>query len=227
VQELLDHCGAKKTRIQKWATKAQKGLHRKMYCPKCGKEIPDNSQFCLQCGGNLRPKQSAKVLSGVSAAAGVVLLIVFALIVAIVIATYVRNESSKRDDESSTPRRTFTQNNPVIQPERVSIVDKTFPVAAGHYVYYTIPLKADLSHIMGHFTAQGGSNDIEVLVLDQDGFTNFSNGHSAQRYYASNGYVTTGSIDLRLRPGTYYVVFNNARAMLTNKVVTAKIDAEF
>src|SRR5215467_6847309 len=191
-----------------------------MYCPKCGKEIPTDSQFCLQCGGNLRHKTSVTTLAGISAGAALALLIVLALIIAIVIATYVHNESSKRDDESSTPRRTFTQSNPVIQPERVSIVDKTFPVAAGHYVYYTIPLKADLSHITGPFTAQGGSNDIEVLVLDQDGFTNFSNGHSAQRYYASDGYVTTGSIDLRLRPGTYYIVFNNARAMLTNKVVT-------
>ena len=60
----------KKTRIHSWATQAQKGLYRKMYCPKCGKEIPDNSQFCLQCGGNLRPKQSVRVLAGVLAAAG-------------------------------------------------------------------------------------------------------------------------------------------------------------
>ncbi len=50
--------------------KAQKGLYRKMYCPNCGKEIPDNSQGCLQCGGNLRPKQTVRVLAGVSAAAG-------------------------------------------------------------------------------------------------------------------------------------------------------------
>jgi Zn/Cd-binding protein ZinT len=54
-------------------------------------------------------------------------------------------------------------------------------------------------------TAQGyysssrrASNDIEVLVLDQDGFTNFSNGHNARSYYNSGGYVTTGSIDLNL-----------------------------
>ena len=54
-------------------------------------------------------------------------------------------------------------------------------------------------------------------MLDQDGFTNFSNGHSAQRYYASDGYVTTGSIDLRLRPGTYYIVFNNGGRCLRTK----------
>ena len=202
-----------------------------MYCPKCGKEIPDGSQFCLQCGGDLRRKQSGGTLEGISAAAKLVLLVLLALIVVIVVVNIVDNESARRNAnrnaEWGTPGKVITQDNPVIQPQRISIIDKTFPVAAQHYVSYTIPLKADSSHITGHFTAQGGSNDIEVLVLDQDGFTNFSNGHSAQRYYASDGYVTTGSIDLRLRPGTYYIVFNNARAMLTNKVVTAKIDAEF
>src|ERR1043165_7463304 len=110
VQELL---GAKKTKIHSWTTQSPERLYRRMYCPKCGKEIPDNSQFCLQCGGNLRRKQSVRGLAGVSAAAGVALLIVFVLIVAIVIATYVRNESSKRDEDPSTPRRTLTQNNPV------------------------------------------------------------------------------------------------------------------
>jgi len=57
-------------------------------------------------------------------------------------------------------------------------------------------------------------------------FTNFSNGRT-NAYYNSGGYVTTGSIDLNLRSDTYYIVFSNAKAMLTNKVVTAKIDAEF
>jgi len=197
-----------------------------MYCPKCGKEIPDGSQFCLQCGGDLRRKQSVSTLAGLSIAA-IALLVVFALIVGILVFAYVNNESSKREAQSSASRPVIAQDNPVRKPERVSLVDKTFPVAAQRYVYYTLPLKADLSHITGHFTAQGGSNDIEVLVFDQNGFTNFSNGHSARRYYASDGYVTTGSIDLRLRPGTYYLVFSNARSVLTNKVVTAKIDAEF
>src|SRR6266404_1299935 len=190
-----------------------------MYCPKCGKEIPDGSQFCLQCGGDLRSKQSGRTLEGISAAAKLVLLLLLALIVVVVVVAIVNNESAKRGTEWSTRGRVITQNNPVIQPQRVSVVDKTFPVAAQHYVSYTFPLKADSSHVTGHFTAQGGSNDIEVLVLDQDGFTNFSNRHNASTYYNSGGYVTTGSIDLRLATGTYYVVFNNARSILTNKVV--------
>ncbi len=157
-----------------------------------------------------------------------------ALIVGIIVVAYLRNESANRDAAVRQRTATIAQSEPVTQPqtyqlrqpERVTIVDKTFPVAAQKYVYYTIPLKADLNHLTGHFTAQGGSNDIEVLVLDQDEFTNFSNGHNAKTFYNSGGYITTGSIDLRLPSGTYYVVFNNARAMLTNKVITAKIEAE-
>jgi hypothetical protein len=206
-----------------------------MYCANCGKELPDGSVFCLQCGknlgttsseakGNQRPSRGG-VLAGLSIGAVIVLLGI-ALIIGVVVIAYVYNESSKRDAEASQPIRRTTSN-PARQPERINIVDKAFPVGAHQYVYYTIPLKADVTHVTGHFTAQGGSNDIEVLVLDQDGFTNFSNGHNANTYYNSGGYVTTGSIDLNLRSGTYYVVFNNAAAMLTNKVVTAKIDAEY
>lgn len=204
------------------------------HCSKCGKEVPSGSEFCLHCGANLTassrryategPHPSRSGIGVLALVVGMVLIV--GLIVVGLIIAYVSNESSKRNTGISRPS-VLAQNNPVIQPERVSIVDKTFPVAAQQYVYYTIPLKAgNLTHVTGHFTAQGGSNDIEVLLLDQDGFTNFSNGHNANTYYNSGGYVTTGSIDLNLRPGIYYVVFNNARAMLTNKVVTAKIDAE-
>ncbi len=175
------------------------------------------------------------MVAGLSVSA-VIVMLGCALIIGVVVVAYLQNEQSKRGAEPIQPIRqaTIPQSNPISQPqtfpvnqsERATIVDKTFPVAAQKYVYYTVSLKGDLNHLTGHFTAQGGSNDIEVLVMDQDGFTNFSNGHNAKTYYNSGGYITTGSIDLSLRSGTYYVVFNNARAMLTNKVVTAKIETE-
>ncbi|SRR6266496_1557592 len=212
-----------------------------MYCLNCGKELPDSSSFCLQCGRDQRLNQSTAFhkpsvsSKGAGISVSVVMMVLgCALIVGIIVVAYLRNESANRDAAVRQRTATIAQSEPVTQPqtyqlrqpERVTIVDKTFPVAAQKYVYYTIPLKADLNHLTGHFTAQGGSNDIEVLVLDQDEFTNFSNGHNAKTFYNSGGYITTGSIDLRLPSGTYYVVFNNARAMLTNKVITAKIEAE-
>jgi len=161
----------------------------------------------------------------------IALILVVALIIGVALAYY------SKVTETSQPQPALQRQNPIVTqvdpvrpplpvPDRITVVDKTFPVAAQQYVYYTIPLKAALTHITGHFTAQGGGNDIEVLVLDQDGFTNFSNRHNASTYYNSGGYVTTGSIDLRLPTGTYYVVFNNSRSILTNKVVTAKIESE-
>jgi predicted nucleic acid-binding Zn ribbon protein len=199
-----------------------------MYCPNCGKEIPDGSVFCLQCGRDVTSSSHKKPRSGMTALLiGIVVVVLGgALVVGLAVVAYLYNEQMKPDEQAGAPTRR-TVSNPIRQPERMSIVDKTFPVGAQQYVYYTIPLKPGMTHVMGHFTAQGGSNDIEVLVLDQEGFTNFSNGHNAKTYYTSDGYVTTGSIDLNLSSGTYYVVFNNARAVLTNKVVTAKIDAEF
>jgi len=150
---------------------------------------------------------------------------------------YYHNESKRAVTETMQPQPAIQRQNPIVTqvapvrppPERTAqraaVVDKTFPVSAQQYVYYTIPLSTATTHLTGHYTAQGGGNDIEVLVLDQDGFTNFSNKHAAQTYYNSGGYVTTGTIDLHLAAGTYYVVFNNSRSILTNKVVTVKIEA--
>ena len=107
---------------------------------------------------------------------------------------------------------------------RQTIVDKTFPVGAHEYNYYKFSLSIP-GHVTGHFTASGGANDIDVLVVDEDGFANFNNNHEARTFYRS-GYVTAGTIDLRLNSGTYYVIFSNAKALLTNKVVTADVEVE-
>lgn len=214
-----------------------------MYCSKCGNQVPDESLFCLRCGNELgkntgevsKPSSGGALIAGLSIGA-IALILLVALIVGIGIAYY-NNESKKHVTETSQPQPAIqaqnpiaTQVDPVRPPERIAerttIVDKTFPVSAQQYVYYTIPLSGPSTHVTGHFTAQGGANDIEVLILDADGFTNFSNKHSAQTYYNSGGYVTTGSIDLHLATGTYYVVFNNSRSILTNKVVTAKIETD-
>jgi hypothetical protein len=72
-------------------------------------------------------------------------------------------------------------------------------------------------------SVQGGSgNDIETIILDQDGFENYSNGHSVRTFYNS-GKITVGSINTFLNPGQYYLVFNNRFSLFTNKVVHAQV----
>lgn len=80
--------------------------------------------------------------------------------------------------------------------------------------------------VFGHFKAEGGSgNDIKVFILDEDGFANWQNKHSAKMYYDS-GKVTAGKIDVRLKPGTYYLVFDNSFSVLTNKAITSDIQIQ-
>lgn len=80
------------------------------------------------------------------------------------------------------------------------------------------------TQVIGRFRAEGGSgNDIEVYIVDEDGFENYQNGHTVPTYYNS-GRVTVGRINIRLNEGVYYIIFNNQFSSVTNKAVTADID---
>lgn len=80
------------------------------------------------------------------------------------------------------------------------------------------------TQVTGRFRAEGGNgNDIEVYIVDEDGFENYRNGHAVQTYYNS-GRVTVSRINIRLNEGVYYIIFNNQFSSFTNKVVTADID---
>jgi hypothetical protein len=81
-------------------------------------------------------------------------------------------------------------------------------------------------HVFGHFKAEGGSrNDIRVFIFDEDGFANWQNRRAFRMYYDS-GKVTAGKIDVRLKPGTYYLVFDNSFSGLSNKAITSDIQIQ-
>ncbi|HXI26663.1 MAG TPA: hypothetical protein VNG71_22620 [Pyrinomonadaceae bacterium] len=112
---------------------------------------------------------------------------------------------------------------PVTPSIRETIVDSTFPVGPRAYQSYSFTVAANrLGNLTGTFSATGGRNDIDAWVIDANQMANFANGHSTHFYYHSD-YVSYGEINLRLKPGAYYVIFSNRTALLTNKVVTAQI----
>lgn len=81
-------------------------------------------------------------------------------------------------------------------------------------------------HVFGHFKAEGMSrNNIRVLILDEDGFANWRNGRTVRMFYDS-GKVTVGKIDVRLKPGTYYLVFDNSFSGLSNKTITSDLQIQ-
>jgi hypothetical protein len=94
---------------------------------------------------------------------------------------------------------------------------------------FVVPAGAFQVTMKGHFAATGGSgNDIEVVVVNQDEFTNWQNGHPTKAYYNS-GKTTQDTINLTLPAdaATYYVVFNNKFSLFTPKAVQANVDVNF
>ena len=112
-----------------------------------------------------------------------------------------------------------------------SLVKGSFVVAPREFTnsVFSVPSRCSGVRMDGRFTASGGAfNDIEVYLLDEDGYVNFKNHNQASTYYNS-GRVTQATVDVALpdRAGSYYLVFNNRFSFLSNKAITADISLHF
>lgn len=111
-----------------------------------------------------------------------------------------------------------------------NIVNGNISVSAGAHDAYRISVAAGMfdPRIVGSFTASGGSgNDIVVYVMDATAYTNYSNGHQVNTYYAS-GQLTTSSLDVGpLQPGDYYVVYDNSFSTISAKNVATRMDLKY
>jgi hypothetical protein len=96
--------------------------------------------------------------------------------------------------------------------------EKSYVVDAGSYSWLEWNFDKQ-TRVTAKFRARGGSgNDIEVFILDEDGFENWRNGHRVATYYNSSR-ITVGRFDLNLRPGKYFLVMSNKFSAVSNKVV--------
>jgi hypothetical protein len=101
-------------------------------------------------------------------------------------------------------------------------------LAASNYSF-TVPAGAFDVSMKGHFAATGGmGNDIEVVVVSEDEFVNWQNGHPSKAFYNS-GRVTQDSINLNLPAdaATYHVVFNNKFSLFSPKAIQANVDVNY
>jgi hypothetical protein len=184
-----------------------------MFCPSCGKEIPDNSVYCMVCGKSPSaalkptpverkgPEAKDHTTRNIWLGLGAVALVILALVNTV-------NRPSSGAGSSA--------------PVREALTPESFPVPAGQIQYYTFTLTGT-GRVVGKFEATGGSgNDIAVVITDTDNFENWKNGHQARVNYQS-GKITVGNINTNLGPGTYYLAFSNAFSALTAKTVTSNI----
>jgi hypothetical protein len=195
-----------------------------VFCPKCGTETPDDSQFCRKCGQGLavsapartppETKPERKLVRTPFAIAGVVL-------VALLIYGY--NTSQK-----ATPNPAANPIDRLVKQQHTTQVSNpTLAVNALGYSYFKLDVPPGATSVLlhGNFTASGGmGNDIEVFVLPESDFVNWQNGHAAKTFYNS-GKVTVGTLNVNLPAdaGTYYLVFNNKFSLLSQKIL--RVDA--
>jgi len=148
------------------------------FCPSCGKPIGSDARFCPSCGATVVAQQAPPTWSApqyqapyqpAPAKSNTALIIAIVIIVVIVGAVI----AGALLLAVFTPTSLTTQRS-------ANIVNGLITVQPSQYNYYplTIPSGASSVVVSGSFTASGGGgNDIEVLVMDETNYINWSNGH--------------------------------------------------
>jgi len=212
-----------------------------MFCPSCGKDIPDHSTFCLVCGKPIQviashaeqPREAVKEeLSPPKKRWSVVTKI--AIVALIVVAVYMivdrpshvltADDKARMTEEARLFQATYV-------PRIEKLTSGQFPVKAGqiHFIRFNIDTtKMNDVQVVGRFEAAGGNNDIEAVITDGDGFENWKNGHQANVLYTSQGKTTVGNIDTPITTsGSYVLAFSNRFSTFTDKYVAGDIELRY
>lgn len=214
-------------KMEEYADGQRRG--RIMFCPSCGKELPDASSFCLHCGKPIGAGPSAA--DKPASAGGRWALYILAIVGIVAIVVLLTQQSLKPTPASPGIRRTPAA--PVFVPQPIS--EKLFSgqivVRAGAHVYrrFTVdPTRMRDVRVVGSFRASGGSgNDIQAVLCEEAEWENWINGHKARVLYGTEK-TTTGRVDaLIVRPGIYYFAFSNTFSVMADKDVFAEIELRY
>ena len=119
---------------------------------------------------------------------------------------------------------------PLVQKLLDTIIESSFEVPARTFKPFEIVVAAAMSNprLEGTFTASGANNDIEVLLLNEQQFSNWQNRHEFKSLYAS-GRVTADKlrIDLPDEPGKYFVIFSNRFSVISTKSIVADLKLRY
>jgi hypothetical protein len=105
----------------------------------------------------------------------------------------------------------------------VKLLPEEFVVKARVARYWKFNVTGDSGRVVGKFRASGGAhNDIRAVITDADECENYVNGNQAAAFYDS-GQKTVATIDVRLQPGRYCIIFDNRNSVVSAKEVSAQI----
>lgn len=202
-------------------------------CSECGTEISDQAPSCPKCGF---PTKNIKIENKVQTAGdmqkrekprkktrvGLVIGLLFFGIIAVIALLYafkLMNQTSSNSGSSVF--------NLIPQERQVNLVNGSIIVKSAQWKYYSFnTLKSWRNiHLNGKFEASGGSgDDIRLLVMTKNDFTNFTNGHQAYSIYDS-GKLTVSNLNVGLPSETqdWVIAFDNTFSTVTDKEVNADI----
>jgi zinc-ribbon domain len=201
-------------------------------CSKCGSSNDDESIYCGSCGSLLSssytsssPPDQTPLMETAPPGPGRRIPnrtrnIVIALAVIIILLIVVAFISAK--DAGPT----------AAQSQTLNIVNGSLTVEERGFLYYqfTVPTGTTNAQVEGSFTVKAvAGSGIQVYVMDNLNLSTWANSPSnahVSAYYKS-GQVTSGSINIRLSPGTYYLIFDNTFSIFYPKDVQANVSLAY
>lgn len=110
-----------------------------------------------------------------------------------------------------------------ISPGNINILNKNCFIGAGRYSFYPFEIPWQ-THLYGNFTASGDSgNNIEVLIIDKNSYSNWYKGLNINKYYDS-GKTKESQISVTLPAGNYFLIYSNQFDTISTKIVATKVD---
>jgi hypothetical protein len=110
------------------------------------------------------------------------------------------------------------------------ILSKVISVEAGEFQYQQFKVPADVSVpiVRGSFLVSGGNaEDINVMIVDEDGFAAWQNGQAPKGYHYFSSEVITADLEANVPSGmTLYLVFDN-RHSLAAKIIEVDIELAY
>ncbi len=221
-------------------------------------EDPEESTFCTRCGEKIVHASgiSNKMLVLACCAAALSLSIAALSFFRDSLATNINRNLANSANGSASPAPSVTSNSsspkgsptlpvvvvessrptptPTDQPPPVStrkIVANSLGLGRRQFRPYRFVIEDTLQNprITGKVSVEGGgANDIELIVVDDQGLQDFSN----RKRRFSNQYraLVMNSMNVFIpiaRPGTYYVIISNRHALIYGKSVKADLTLEY
>lgn len=147
------------------------------------------------------PKKSH---TGLIIAVAVVVIVVVVLLAAAVVFLAAPKPSGSGSPPPSGPPAPTT----IVQSGQV------YQLPGAHYEYLQFDLTTG-SAVAGSFTA---TNGVFAYIMTPSSYANFSSSGTASSYDWTSGDVSTGSMNVNLNAGTWYLVFDNPSAFTTTSV---------